>query len=211
MRFRPICRNSEKSPLNWDGMGGGDFAPHDSVVYCVEISAMDTEKSRLFADPPSGRFCGEGARFRGIPPDLLKLSEISAYLGFDGGELRTALPCGRLCKNISAKSRKYSDVRGSAARPVLRRRGEIHRYSARSSEIHRMRRLHGAKGRNFAPRDSVCDCVEISPCNDGESRRPAGPPPGRFCGEGGATFRSIGRNSATSPVTWAEMSEFRTS
>ena len=151
-KSRPICRNSEKSPLTWaervgfrtqricgrlcrnitrgpwkfrrfadpppgrfcgDGarfMGdsarraeirrnrhllgpkGWNFAPHDSAADCVEISSWNPENPRWSAEPPSGRLCGEGARFREIPPDLPKFSGIATYLGGRGGFSTSRFP-----------------------------------------------------------------------------------------------------------------------
>ena len=88
---------------------------------------------------------------------------------------------------VFRKSRKNLAVRGPAARPVLRRMGEIQRNHARSAEIQRNRHLLGIKGVDFAPRESAADCVEISPWNHDESRRFAHPPPGRFF-DGSARF-----------------------
>ena len=81
-----IQRNSARSAeiqrtRHLNGAKGRNSAPHDSSADCVEISPGSPETSRLFADPPTGRFCGEGARFSEIPPDLPKFSEISTYLG----------------------------------------------------------------------------------------------------------------------------------
>ena len=84
---------------------------------------------------------------------------------------------------------KISDVRGSAARPVLRRSDEIQGNPTRSTEIRRNRHLLGAIGRNFAPRRSVADCVEY-PGNPEKPPLFADTPPGRFCGEG-VIFREI--------------------
>ena len=56
-------------------------APHESVADRVEISEWAPGNFRLFANPPPVRFRGEVARFRGIPPDLPKFSEIATYLG----------------------------------------------------------------------------------------------------------------------------------
>ena len=84
--------------------------------------------------------------------------------------MRTALFFGRLCWDVSAKSSKKSDVRGSDARPVVLCVG-------RDSSISRAFSTYlGAKGRDFAPRDSVVDCVEISSRRDDQFRWFADPP-----------------------------------
>ena len=80
---RPICTNSAKSPLNW--MKGWYFGPHESAVARVEISSGYHEKFRRRADPPSGWFCGEVARFKEIPTDLPEFSQISTYLVWKRG------------------------------------------------------------------------------------------------------------------------------
>ena len=67
------------------GAKGWNSPPHESAVVCVELSPGGPAEFRRSADPPSGRLCGEGARFREIPPDLPKFREIATYLGWKGG------------------------------------------------------------------------------------------------------------------------------
>ena len=94
------------------GMGGCNFAPHGSVVDCVEISSLNTAKSRWFADPPSGRFYGEGAKFRRSPTDRPELDESANYLGAKG---RNFAPYESAAERVGAssenpeKSRTYAD------------------------------------------------------------------------------------------------------
>ena len=71
-----------------------------------------------------------------------------------------------LSRNIFTKSAGVSDVRGSAARPVLRRRGAIQGNSARDSDIQKNRHLLGMGVRNLAPRESAVGCVGIYPGGD---------------------------------------------
>ena len=88
---RHSARSAEiKRHLHLLGAKGKSSVPLDSAANCVEISSRDPEKYRRRAGPPSGKFCDGWARFRRIPPDLLKLSEISDYLGCKGG-VRAAL------------------------------------------------------------------------------------------------------------------------
>ena len=123
--------------------------------------------------------------------------------------------------------RGYSAVRGSAIRPVLRRRGEIHGVPARSAILRRNRRLIGPTGRNVVPHESAVACVAISSGNLDKSRRPPGPPSGRPFGEcarfSGTPIRSaeikrnrqipdaIGRNVTPrgSAIDYVESSEIR--
>ena len=49
-------------------------------------------ETRMFADPPPGRFCGAGARFGDIPPDLPKFSAFVTYLGWKGGYQHLVIP-----------------------------------------------------------------------------------------------------------------------
>ena len=64
--FRPVGRNSAESRPKW-----GDMAESRTSRSCCRlrtISSGNPEKSRTVADPPAGRFYGEGEGFRGIPP-----------------------------------------------------------------------------------------------------------------------------------------------
>ena len=70
--------NKMPTYLGWVCVGGSHLVILRSTAYGV--SSGNPKKFRRFADPPSGRFCGEGARFRKIPPDLPKFSEIATYL-----------------------------------------------------------------------------------------------------------------------------------
>ena len=65
------------------GATGRNFVPHGAVVDGVEFSD-NPEKSLLFADPPPGRFCGEGARLSDILPGRLRFSEIATYFARRG-------------------------------------------------------------------------------------------------------------------------------
>ena len=125
---------------------------------------MKSRKFRRLADPPSCRFGCEGARFIEIPPDLPKFSQIATYLA-RMVEFSTSRFCGRSRRIFFTESWVKSAVRGPAARPVRRRRGEIQRNAAQSVEIQRNRHLHGAKGRNCAPREYAADCVGVSSGN----------------------------------------------
>ena len=102
-----------------------------------------------------------------------------------GAQFHTSWICGRLCR-ILMGSWKISVVRGSAAGRFCGD-GEISRgIPARPTTIRRNRHLLGTIGRNFVPRGSVVICVEY-PRGRGKSPLFAGPPPGRLCGEGGAS------------------------
>ena len=46
------------------------------------------KKDPMFADPPPGRFCGDGAGFRGIPPDRPQFNECANFWGCKGGIAR---------------------------------------------------------------------------------------------------------------------------
>ena len=130
-------------------------------------------------------------RMGGIQGNFARSAEIQRRIHLLGKTDRNCAPhyssvdCVEICP---WRPWGNSDVRGSAIRPVLWRRGEILRYAARPAEIQRHRHLLGMKGRGFAHRDSSADCVAISSGNREKSRMCAGPPPGRVCGEG-ARFR----------------------
>ena len=80
---RPGGRNSAKSPPT-----RGDRAGYRTVRICRRlrtISSRNLEKSRRVADPPPGRFYGEGEGFMGIPPDRREFSGITTYAVRLGG------------------------------------------------------------------------------------------------------------------------------
>ena len=91
VEFRQTFRNSAESPLTGAGMVGfrtpriGGRLRKNIYTVSWEIPAA--------RGPPTGRFCGEVARFGEISPDLQKFGEIATYLRWKGG-LRTRRICG---------------------------------------------------------------------------------------------------------------------
>ena len=77
--FRPIGRNSTKSPHTWRDRAA--FRTSRTSGRLPIIYARNREKSRWFAGPPFGGYCGHGERSRQIPPGRPQFSEKASYLG----------------------------------------------------------------------------------------------------------------------------------
>ena len=139
---------------------GRNFVPNESAVGFVVISRGNHDNFRRYAEPPSGRLCGEGGIQRNSHPTGRNSARSPISSRFMA-ECRISQIGGRLCR-IPRKSCEISDVHGSAARQVLRRRGGQGDF-ARSAAIQRNIHLLGMGGRNFEPHYSAADRVEISP------------------------------------------------
>ena len=76
--FHPICRNSAKSPLNWDGRAEYRTpCVFGRIRRIICIGVLEISDVRGSAIRPVLR---RGARFMGVPPDWLEFSEIATYL-----------------------------------------------------------------------------------------------------------------------------------
>ena len=185
-----IGRDSSKSPHTWGGRC--NFAPHGAVVDCVEFPENHA-KFLLAADPPPGRFCGAGARFRGIPTRSAAIRRNRHLLWATGCNFAphgSVVGCVEFPDN-PAKVLRVDDP------PPGRFCGTEERFwaiSTRSAEIRRNRHPLVATGCNFEPRGAMVDCVEF-PDNPENFLRFADPPPGRFRGAG-TGFREIPTRSA---------------
>ena len=96
---------------------GRNFVTPGCVCDCVESSG-NPETAPLFDDPPPDRFCGEGAIFRGIPPDRPRYGEIATYL-VRISSISHIMDQWSIVGDLQG-SWKISAVRGPAAHPGLR-------------------------------------------------------------------------------------------
>ena len=154
------------------------------MAKCVGFSG-NREKFPRLAGPPTGRFCGEGARFRGPPPGRLGRGDIPTWLGRPGAisHLEDQLRNVYDFQESVIKSPRFSD------QPAGRRCGELARVrgaSTRPSGSRRATNIHGATGCKFTHRGSSAECVSFSG-NAAKSPRFPGPLTARFCMGRGAT------------------------
>ena len=140
------------------GPKGRNFAPRGSMVDFVEISALNTDKSRRFADPPPGRFDAKGRDSWGNPTDRPEFSESASNSGRMVGIAHLMSLRRRAMGSFQGilKNLGWTPIRRPAG---LSAEGEFQGGLARSTGIQRKRHILGTKGRNFAPRDSAADCV----------------------------------------------------
>ena len=192
------------------GATGRNFAPHGSVVGCVEFPG-NPEKFLRFADPPPGRFCGVGARFSenfDRSSEIRRNRHLLGAIGCDFAPHGSSADCVEFPENPDIPPRFAGPSPGRLFAAAARFMG----FPTRSAEIRRNRRLHGATRCNVAPHGSVVDCVEFS--GNPETSLIRGPAARRLCGavaRFGGNPHLIGRDSVKSPLTWGARVQFPTS
>ena len=137
-----------------------NFARRGSVAICVGFSG-NPEKYPRFSDQPAGRFCGEGARFRGVPARPHGVRRNTHLLGAIG---RNYAPRGSVaqCVGFSGNPEKSPRLDGP---PTGRFFGEWARFRGapiRPSGARRNTHFLGEIGCDLAPRRSVAKCVGFS-------------------------------------------------
>ena len=141
------------------GAIGRDFVPHGSVADSVE-SSENPDESPTFADPPPGRFCGEGATFREI---TARPSEIRRNLHLPGSVGRDFAPHRSVGDCVASSESREKTLR-PAGRPSFWFciDGGIQWNPALPAEIGRNRHLLGADGQDSVHLESAVRRVEFS-------------------------------------------------